>query len=147
MTQNYIDVANRLVQNFEESKLNFIDSITRICKNTFYVNTQSEYGKSFICINNDYLKFTTTNYPNAIMMKPNNIDFSMVEYVGLHNKICIYKINEVRGIDATIDIVKKSENEFEIIYDIGCEGAGNTYRYAINKQNLLYILEEIKKLQ
>ncbi len=151
MTQNYDDMANNLIEQFEDYKQNFINKMTNICQNTFNVtNEKKSDNKMYIYIINVYLKYTSKSYPNYIVMKQSNIIYSAIDDIlnsNINQKYRIYDIYEHRGAEDTIDIIKKSENEFEIVYDVGTEGAGNTYRYIISKMNLLYILDEIKKVK
>lgn len=152
MNENF-KLAKKAVEEFEKITNDFSNNMETLCKETWKVTLNRKYGFNYIELKNEYLKYTSNkkNY-DIIDMRINKILKSEVDRLidNINNNnyirnVTIYNINEYRGEDERIDITYITNNEYKITYDKGTEGYGNTYYYLIKKNNLLEILNQIKK--
>lgn len=151
MGENF-KLAKKTVEEFEKINNDFINNMELICKETWKITLDKIYGKNCILLKNDYLKYTSNKKNVIIDMRINKILLDKVENIInsiINNinfgEITFYILKEYRGNDDDVRIRYINNNEYEIIFNKGTEGYGNTYCYLIKKNNLFEILKQIKK--
>ena len=151
MGENF-KLAKKTVEEFEKINNDFINNMEIICKETWKITLDKIYGQNCILLKNDYLKYTSNKKNVIIDMRINKILLDKVENIINYiinninfGEITFYILKEYRGNDDDVRIRYINNNEYEIIFNQGSEGYGNTYYYLIKKNNLFEILKQIKK--
>ena len=143
MGENF-KLAKKTVEEFEKINNDFINNMELICKETWKITLDKIYGKNCILLKNDYLKYTSNKKNVIIDMRINKILLDKVENIINYiinninfGEITFYILKEYRGNDDDVRIRYINNNEYEIIFNQGTEGYGNTYYYLIKKKQFI----------
>ena len=144
LKNNYENARNILISEIKEKSQNLWKVIITDINITFS-NEYLSYMYKDMKINNHINNFTVPIINkrnirrNEILSVINNIRTNKII-----KSVKIFSLPNRDGFDCDDIIINSIENDkFELIWDYGSEGAGNTYRYYFSKQNLLSILEKI----